>query len=296
MLNFGSVAVGVYPDPSMTRPTVAIDPFPVNGISLNNQLLWGSSNSVEIKRVKSQSQGDLIYLGGAVKKSGSLKKYYQSVSDGMSFTTEFIFSALKNVNIRVKGRLRRENRDSSGLTKFYDISGYNLKKWLEGMNTYSNNQIADLLGFLLSKDNADENLKTLSSSGNSTTGITIEAWSGLSTKNRFSSDFLARSLSESVANFQIFPTLLQSLPTPLSNGTLSRRGFSEAVKPVLRAKTGTLTEPYPVSSLAGYLDHPTSGVIAFSIILNDSNRATGLDKLKILEEKIINSVFALKSF
>ena len=61
---------------------------------------------------------------------------------------------------------------------------------------------------------------------------------------------------------------LQSLPIGAQDGTLENRfkGFAEAGR--VKAKTGTLTH---VAALAGYLDHPKRGMLAFSVMVNNFN-------------------------
>jgi D-alanyl-D-alanine carboxypeptidase/D-alanyl-D-alanine-endopeptidase (penicillin-binding protein 4) len=64
---------------------------------------------------------------------------------------------------------------------------------------------------------------------------------------------------------------LQSLPVGAQDGTLENRfkGFTEAGR--VKAKTGTLTH---VAALAGYLDHPKRGMLAFSVMVNNFNGAS----------------------
>ena len=73
----------------------------------------------------------------------------------------------------------------------------------------------------------------------------------------------------------IFPEFLASLPASGRDGTLKKRfdvmSTQSAIGKV-RAKTGTLTQPVTVSSLAGYLRHPQHGWIAFAIMQNGKSR------------------------
>ncbi len=82
-------------------------------------------------------------------------------------------------------------------------------------------------------------------------------------------------------------TWLRSLPIGAEDGTLENRfkGFAEAGR--VKAKTGSLTH---VAALAGYLDHPKRGPLAFSVMVNNYNGTSAkaravIDKLvmKLLE-------------
>jgi D-alanyl-D-alanine carboxypeptidase/D-alanyl-D-alanine-endopeptidase (penicillin-binding protein 4) len=63
----------------------------------------------------------------------------------------------------------------------------------------------------------------------------------------------------------------------------------------VRAKTGTLTEPVTVSSLAGYLYHPKHGLVAFAIIHNGVPKKTqpDLNELHQMEDRAITRLFNL---
>ena len=72
-------------------------------------------------------------------------------------------------------------------------------------------------------------------------------------------------------NFEVFPEFLNALPKSGINGSLRKRFKESRLRSMLgkiRAKTGTLTQPVSVSSLAGYMQHKKHGLIAFSIIQN----------------------------
>lgn len=74
---------------------------------------------------------------------------------------------------------------------------------------------------------------------------------------------------------------LQSLPIGGQDGTLKRRFAQWSAAPRVHAKTGSLSH---ISALAGYLDHPVRGLLAFSIMVNNANAPAfeiraGVDKL-----------------
>ena len=69
----------------------------------------------------------------------------------------------------------------------------------------------------------------------------------------------------------IFPDFLASLPSYGWEGSLKKRmkgSDREQVGGMIRAKSGTLSEPITVSCLAGFLKHPTEGLVAFAVLEN----------------------------
>jgi len=77
-------------------------------------------------------------------------------------------------------------------------------------------------------------------------------------------------------------TWLRSLPIGAEDGTLENRfqGFAEAGR--VRAKTGSLTH---VAALAGYLDHPKRGMLAFSVMVNNYNGTSA--KARAVIDKLV---------
>ncbi len=75
---------------------------------------------------------------------------------------------------------------------------------------------------------------------------------------------------------------LRSLPIGAEDGTLEKRfqGFSEAGR--VKAKTGSLTH---VAALAGYLDHPKRGMLAFSVMVNNYNGTSA--KARAVIDKLV---------
>jgi D-alanyl-D-alanine carboxypeptidase/D-alanyl-D-alanine-endopeptidase (penicillin-binding protein 4) len=95
--------------------------------------------------------------------------------------------------------------------------------------------------------------------------------SGLSTNNRLSARNLTDVLVYAAEKMEIFPEFLASLPASGWDGTLKKRFDDPGMKLLsgkVRAKTGTLSQPVSVSSLAGYVRHPVHGLVAFAIVQN----------------------------
>jgi D-alanyl-D-alanine carboxypeptidase/D-alanyl-D-alanine-endopeptidase (penicillin-binding protein 4) len=90
------------------------------------------------------------------------------------------------------------------------------------------------------------------------------------------------------SRMDLFPEFLASLPAAGWDGTLKKRlkrtGDPEALQGLFRAKTGTLTEPVTVASLAGYFRHPKHGLTAFCVLEN-GREGTAQPNLKDLRDR-----------
>jgi D-alanyl-D-alanine carboxypeptidase len=114
-------------------------------------------------------------------------------------------------------------------------------------------------------------------------GCALFDGSGLSTDNRLTAGLLTALLVRSWDDLRFQPKLVASLPGPGEPGTLRSR-FRNSARPVLWAKTGTLSDT-PVSSLAGFFEDEAGRAVAFSILLNaDAGSLWGVPALQSLQE------------
>jgi D-alanyl-D-alanine carboxypeptidase/D-alanyl-D-alanine-endopeptidase (penicillin-binding protein 4) len=75
-------------------------------------------------------------------------------------------------------------------------------------------------------------------------------------------------------------------------GTLEKRfnlSETQTLRGKVRAKTGTLSEPVSVSSLAGYVYHPVHGLLAFAILQNGivGKKQPGIDVLREMQDRTV---------
>ena len=97
---------------------------------------------------------------------------------------------------------------------------------------------------------------------------------------------------------EVFPEFLASLPATGWDGTLKKRfGKGDAVelKGLIRAKTGTLTEPIAVSAIAGYFRHPKHGMVAFCILENgkDGSSQPAVADLRDQQDQVLTAFMNL---
>ena len=91
---------------------------------------------------------------------------------------------------------------------------------------------------------------------------------------------------------EVFPEFLGSLPATGWDGTLKKRfgkAETESLKGLVRAKTGTLSEPVSVAGLAGYFRHPKHGMVAFAILENGNQGKTqpSITDLRERQDKVV---------
>lgn len=283
-INFNTYTVALAPGPKIgALGLVAIDPYPLKGLQLENQLRTSRANRSGASRVSRYTSGDgktRLVVTGMIPQQGQLKKVYRSVGDATHSAGEQIRAFLNAEGIVVQGQVK-SGLKPPGAKILHTIEGYPLKKIIESLNKYSNNYVADVLVKRLALEGAGDRgnlangLEVIRSFMNKNVGVktpfTVENGSGLSPQNRLSADQLVQLLTYMEERFDLFPEFLHSLPAGGFDGTLEDR-FQSAklsnLRGIVRAKTGTLTSPVTVASLAGYLRHKKHGLVAFAIIEN----------------------------
>lgn len=96
--------------------------------------------------------------------------------------------------------------------------------------------------------------------------LVIHDGCGLCTQNRLSARSLVAVLRYAYHDKQIFPILYDQLSIAGVDGTLARQMSHQKVRGKIHAKTGTLSHPYGISSLAGYCTARDGHLIAFAIM------------------------------
>lgn len=205
------------------------------------------------------------------------RRFYRSAVDASAFAGELIRAFLKKEGIVVRGTVRVGTLPPSPI-HLYTLPGYEISRLIRGMNTYSNNFIADMLALNLGLSEADQDSAqqwqrsldmlqsyTQSSIGYFPQGAQIVNGSGLQGAHRLSADMVVGLLYAAFRDLKVFPDFIASLAVPGENGTLKSR-FKKL--PDIRAKTGSLSQPVVVCSLAGYGTHSRHGLYAFAMIHN----------------------------
>ncbi len=284
-VNFNTLNVSASLTPDKGAVLVQTYPVPLKGIQLISKVSTGGSGvqALQLKRSSSGKLGEKYVLSGRIGPSKNLAKLYQSVGDPLSISGMYLAGFLEEAGILFKGSiisgLKPKNAQLLATLESYPIS-YILK----GLNTYSNNFIADMLTKKLGSEFFDPAKKTqgsfargiavISNFMHKEIGIndefTLLNGSGLSPKNRLSARQVNKVLRFVADRLDLFPEFLASLPASGLTGTLKKRLVKEDAMNAgkVRAKTGSLSQPIAVASIAGYFRHPSHGLVAFTIIEN----------------------------
>jgi D-alanyl-D-alanine carboxypeptidase/D-alanyl-D-alanine-endopeptidase (penicillin-binding protein 4) len=237
-----------------------------------------------------------------------LVKIYRSVNNPHLASVEMVRAFIENQGILIRGD--NEIAETPKAAKeILGLSGYSLDFVVKGLNNFSNNYIADMLLKRLgsafpASGQADQpgsgtersGLKVLERYLKNEVGIkspyTLMNASGLSFENRLSASQVNQVLLRMAKSLDVFPEFFASLPAAGRDGTLKKRfqNDSQSLASNIRAKTGTLTSPRSVSSLAGYVKTPKDGLLVFTIIGNglEGKAQPGIADLHRFQDKLVS--------
>ena len=287
-VNFNTFPIVLTPGYSANSPAfMSIDPYPIRGIQIKNKVSTAKNTRINVKRTNIGSNVR-VTSRGTISQGPIIKKLYRSVANPILTGGEQIRSFLKHENITIDGQVvaGKRPKDSRYL---YKIQSYELSRMITGLNKYSNNYIADVLikrlgaSFYKGKDMHAGSLSAgmhilhsfMMDDVKVKPDFKLYNGSGLDTRNRLSASHVVKLLRYMYQSMDTFPEFLASLPASGWDGTLEDRFKGKRLKHLVgkvRAKTGTLTKPISVSSLAGYMGHPKHGMLAFAIIENGKKK------------------------
>ena len=310
-LNFNTFALAIAPNSKIgQKALIGMDPYDIPNISIiNNMRTVATTTSAkpQVSRLSPQNDRATIVLDGLVSIDGPLRKVYRSTSDPVWSSGEQLKSFLKREGIDVQGKIIQSSRPLKDAKLLYTLEGNDLAYIVKGLNHYSNNFIADMLvkslGAYFGKDGSiTEGIEVIQKFLKDDVGISpspiLKNGSGLDHDNQISAAQLVKTLQYMHDHPDVFPEFYASLPMASRDGTMEKRFRSKDSSQwasSVRAKTGTLTEPVTVSSLAGYLYHPKHGLVAFAIIHNGVPKEAqpDLGELHQIEDRAITRLFNL---
>ena len=308
-LNFNTLALAIAPGPKIgQKALVGLDPYDIPSLSILNNIRTVATSAAsrpQVSRLSPENDRTSVVLNGLIAIDDPVKKVYRSASDPVLTSGEQVKSFLKHEGIDIQGNVRQAAQPVPGTRPLYTMEGNDLAYIVKGLNHYSNNYIADMLvkslGAYFGKEGSiDEGIEVIQKFLKEDVGLTVppvlKNGSGLDSNNQISSKQLAKTLKYMHDHPDVFPEFYASLPMASRDGTMEKRFRSKESSQwsaAVRAKTGTLTEPVTVSSLAGYLYHPKHGLVAFAIIHNGIPKRPqpGLGDLHQMEDMAITRLF-----
>jgi D-alanyl-D-alanine carboxypeptidase/D-alanyl-D-alanine-endopeptidase (penicillin-binding protein 4) len=286
---------------------LALEPYDLSTAKIVGQASTVSQQkAAKISATRVRAKGlDEIRVSGSVSANDFPQRVYRSVSDADEYAGSVFLAFLREAGVRINGKVvvSRE-APSQRWVPVAEVEGFPLDWQLRGLFKVSNNFIGDMLTIGLARETENSRGATLEAGAaqlelymkdvlkssswkpaSELEPLRLESGSGLTPENRMSAKDIVSVLDRMYRNSREFPSFYAALPIPGSEGTVRRR-FSEAnekhLRNAVRAKTGTLSEPFDAVGLAGYVRSPKGSWIAFSAIVNGSQKkpSVGVSRIR----------------
>lgn len=271
------------------RVLARLYPYDLPEIEIRREETGNIAGHLDARRETHDKGKDLIELSGSLADEREGRMFYRSTGNP-DLQTALLFRAfLEEQDIIVKGKVRVSYSHPLGTAKeLVRHKGETLAESVASMMRYSNNYMSDVL--LLNLDAANGAQPPLSVSEaaqrlqsyaggiieesdtpfrESLEGIRLMDGSGLDTNNRLSAGALIALLDYYYHEQPgLFPTFLDSLTVPVYASGVSLKKEDADWQNRLSVKTGGLSEPVTVTTLAGYLRFRDGGWGAFAFLVN----------------------------
>jgi serine-type D-Ala-D-Ala carboxypeptidase/endopeptidase (penicillin-binding protein 4) len=305
-VDFSNVGVAIIPALEAGHPAIVkLEPHKLPMFRIRGRVRTvDADRDPHVGMVRSTRDGhDILYLTGSVPAGSQPLYLYRSVSDPNRFTGELLKAELQQAGIRIDGGLTMRTATPAGDDQLLaEVDGLPLGEQLRQMMTYSNNYIADMLALDLLRTESPDQAPSLEAAGArlaafaedvntysrfacalSDPGLTLFSGSGLTIENRLSARDLIALLDHMYLRYADFPAFLGALTVPDQTPvkTLKENG-NNAWLTRIAAKTGTLSDPYPVFSLAGYFRFTNGEWGAFAVLINDRSGHHRIDRNQAL--------------
>lgn len=307
-VNFNTITIALAPNESPGHPLLAsVYPYPIPSVRILNHSLTlptGRMGKPQLTRkTLANGQAELL-VEGSMGIGQPLEKIYRSTPDPVRTGGELVKAFLQDRDILIRGEVR-EGIKTPNAAILLEWQSEPISKMVAALNLYSNNHVGDTLSKRLGADfgkegSLEEGAFVLQRFLQGPMGLkapfVIKDGSGLSADNRLSARCLITALLWASERIDFFPEFFSSLPLAGESGSLKKRFDKHKVqvlKGLVRGKTGTLSDPLLVSSLAGYFSHPEHGLVAFALLSNEKHGANAMtmEDLHSLQEERIASLF-----
>lgn len=291
-VNFSVLAVVAGAGDSKSDPAfLGLEPFSMPGYRIQGKVSSGTRSQMSVSRVKQNAVDVLTAAGSAAIGQGPVRSY-RSVSDADGYAGAVFRAFLEQAGVKIKGTTKVERTPlRSNARLLTEVDGFPLDWQIRGLFKVSNNFIGDMLTILLDTNERKQTGATLTGGSQQLElymkavlkkydmeegqgKLVVESGSGLTPENRLSARDFTTLFQHMFDNPREFPPFLAALPIPGAEGTVKKR-FSETrekhLQSLVRAKTGTLSEPIDAVSLGGYCRLPNGDWAAFATIVNGSS-------------------------
>lgn len=299
-IDYGTVEVVIYPAAQAGKEArVVVLPQGVEGFALHGAIKTveaGDLSRIGLTRTTDASGTHHLHLSGNIAADHRPLRRSRSIVDPARHTGAVLRALLTRAGISVDGevRVQREGKERTAPHELARHYSEPMAAQLHTMMQYSNNFMADVLTLQVARrteeqprlsEAADHLLAPLrgsASAGNEEPAPQLDSGSGLSLGSRVSARDLVGLLRNSYQSPALFPAFLGTLPVPMYSHNSQLDYDDSNWKTRLAAKTGWLSEPVGVRSLAGYLRLKDGEWAAFAIILNGTASSPRLPRNRTL--------------
>lgn len=239
---------------------------------------------LQIER-NTDDKGDRIAVSGSLA-PGTERRVHRAMSDPAAGAGLLFRSILRQTGVSFEGEVETTAQPVTRASQLLGrVEGLLLQEQIGRMMRWSSNYIADVLTMGVSLARNGQPPSSLAAASQTLTelvrgnslqtadaGPLLESGSGLTVTNRLSAQDLVTVLDHEYRDSRRFPAFYGSFVVPgdasfdyLQNGTTD---WQQRVA----LKTGSLTEPYSVNGISGYLRKKNGGWMAFAVIVNGSDR------------------------
>lgn len=269
-------------EPALLLP----QPFAVPGLGVEGEVATAAGPAqLALERTSAAGENRLLVSGRMP--PGESLTLYRSLADPALHAGRLFRALLERAGVVVAGQVRVSYRPVDAARPLYEHRGAELARALELMLTYSNNMLADTLALGLQRRLRPQQAPALAAAGALLAGHVAGAavgsafpgptdgpapllfdGSGLDPADRITARQLVQLLERNYRRAATFPALLGALTVPASGPQRSLRAGEPEWDERIAVKTGGLSEPVAVTTLAGYFRFRDGGWGAFAFLVN----------------------------
>jgi D-alanyl-D-alanine carboxypeptidase/D-alanyl-D-alanine-endopeptidase (penicillin-binding protein 4) len=293
-VNYGSWCIAVRAPAGATRATVGGCATGQLPIALNGSVQIAARGPALVIDRSTDAQGDAIRVGGSIA-PGEERLVHRAMSDPAAGAGLILRSILMQTGVTVDGGVETIVQSTAGAQRVLaKVDGLLLQEQVSRMMRWSNNYIADVLTMNVALARTGQAPVSLAQASghllqfvphtitDTDKGPVLESGSGLTTGNRLSAKDLVNVLVAQYRDTRRFPAFLGSFVVPGDAAFEYLQSGNPDWQYRVALKTGTLTDPYAVYGLAGYLRKKTGGWMAFAIIVNGTAQQSQIPRERAL--------------
>ncbi|MEX0952188.1 MAG: D-alanyl-D-alanine carboxypeptidase/D-alanyl-D-alanine-endopeptidase [Gammaproteobacteria bacterium] len=285
-VNHGNVAVMVTPGSQIGQAAnISIDPYPLDHFVIEGNITTVAGRGAEFNVSRyTDDHSERLRVSGKIGVGAGSQRVYRSVGKAAEYTGELFKRFLKAADVTVESGTMINTVTPVRGTRLATLPSQTLGRAVSDMLYYSNNMLADTLtlNLLVELQNAQpanmlaagniletyaRELTQRSSLTNNPSQARIFDGSGLNPDNKLAPVDLVAMLQAVYHRTEDFPFLLGSLRVPLHSPARGLSGSHEVWKR-LALKTGGLSEPVSVHTIAGYMRLRNGNWGAFAMLVN----------------------------